>query len=71
MPNIDYALEESVRLLQQEMAKLDMATKDYASSPTPANQSWLHLHIQNVQALRLQVAQLNRIISYRIQEHDK
>lgn len=66
---IDYALEKSVELLNEEMVKLDNATEEYAKSPTPANQSWLHLQIMNVQNLRLQVEQLKRIIKLRFDEH--
>lgn len=66
---IDYALEKSVELLNEEMVKLDNATEEYAKSPTPENRSWLHLQIMNVQSMRLQVAQLKRIIKLRVAEH--
>ncbi|MFN9112625.1 MAG: hypothetical protein ACK5XN_21380 [Bacteroidota bacterium] len=71
MAMIDYALEKSIRLLQEEMSKLDVASKEYAKNPTKNNEGWLHLHVQNVESLRMQVAQIQRIIKHRIAEHGK
>ena len=71
MALIDYALEKSVQLLNQELVNLDAVTKEYRDNPTAQNESWLHAQIMVVNSYRQQVSQLQRVVQHRIAEHGK